>query len=629
MNTFAFSSLGEYYRFSKGIGLPRLARIQHIELTWLGSQYLTAKIPLGKTKPPYSIRTSALYWLQQSPRLRSLVVHINETAKMHMRRAYEATPLIEFMDSKTRGQPNQRMTRSMRTVQAMDCVYQLRGMDFIRFYDLEQSADTGERTHIRDWSFLEDVNNTGCMAKVRSRLDASKLEALPPLVPGPQSLAGWNPSARLFAALQTLYDETKAWDEVRDPLEVDSDSDTDTDSDSTSGSDSGTSGGSDSGSSGSSDSGSSGSSDSGRDSHDPSPGPSSSGSDSGDSFHRFLFGSGNDGGAPSPPNSFFDGLDDPYDSDAGSRSSRLFGSPHGPIDISSDDSDSDSDADSGRPGPFVNQGSVDLIKKEESDTKDSDDDNDNLDPNSSDTSDSESDNYGSRRTSTGATDSDSNSGDSETGNRSVLSSVIDISDDDSDPDDDNSVIEVPGSYRARTPQTIDVDALPDRPLSFANRAIAMRTVFGERPPRHRRSQTRSSGSGLFVSPNPPETVISTPEPGGGRRGSFLARRSHTRESSGLFVSPRQQTQSLNSTPQPGRVSGPTSQPNSEPIDLTRDSPDDDDEDFNDDDDDETAAARARTPLKRRSSGASDSASSSPAPKRQKTESPSPPAPEGV
>lgn len=548
-----------------------------------------------------------------------------------MRRAYEATRLVEFMDLKTRGQPNQRKTRSMRTVQAMDCVYQLRGMDFIRFYNLEQSADSGERTHIRDWSFLEDVNNTGCMEKVPIRLAASQLEVLPPLVPGPQSLAGWNPSARLFAALQTLYDETKAWDEVRDPGEVNSDSDTDSDSSSTLSSDSGTSG--------DSDSGTSGNSGSGRDSQGSSPGPSSSGSDSGNSWNRFMWGDGDDDddGAPSPPNSLFDGLDESHDSDAGSRSSRLFGSPHRPIDLSSDDSDSDSDADSGGSGLFVNQGPVDLVKKEESGTKDSDDDKDNLDPNSSDNSDSESENNGSRHTSTGATGPDSNRGDSETGHRTVLSNVIDISsDDDSDPDDEDSITEVPDSYRALPPQTIDVDALPDwpssftdGPLSFTNRAIAMRTVFGERPSRQRRSQTRSSGGGLFVSPNPPETVISTPEPGGGRRGSVLARRSHTRESSGLFVSPRQQTQSLNSTPQPGRVAQGCSQ--TEAIDLTRDSPDDeDDDDVNDDDNDETAAAaRARTPLKRRSSGASDSASSPPAPKRQKTESPSLPGPEGI
>ncbi|KAK0751204.1 hypothetical protein B0T18DRAFT_302761, partial [Schizothecium vesticola] len=209
MNTFAFSSLGEFYRFGKGIGLSRLARIQHIELTWLGSQYLTAKVPAGKTKRPYSVRTNALYWLQECTRLRTLVVHINESAKMHMRRAYEPASLVNFMKWKTNGQPNQRKTRSMRTVQAMDCVYQLRGMNFIHFYDLECSAnsDTGERVPIRDWSFTEDVNNTGGMQKVPTRLEASKLENLPRLAPQTAARPIWNPSRRLFEALSALYAE--------------------------------------------------------------------------------------------------------------------------------------------------------------------------------------------------------------------------------------------------------------------------------------------------------------------------------------------------------------------------------------------------------------------------------------
>lgn len=129
MNTFAFSSLGEFDRFCKGIGPARVARIQHIELTWIGSQYITAKIPVGKTKRPYSVRTKGLGWLQLCYRLRTLVIHINESQKICMRRAYESLKLIDFMDGKTKGQPNQRKTRALRTVQGMDCVHQLRGMD--------------------------------------------------------------------------------------------------------------------------------------------------------------------------------------------------------------------------------------------------------------------------------------------------------------------------------------------------------------------------------------------------------------------------------------------------------------------------------------------------------------------
>ncbi|KAK1834145.1 hypothetical protein QBC39DRAFT_252920, partial [Podospora conica] len=205
LNTFAFSSLGEFYRFGKGIGKPRLARIQHLELTWLGSQYITMPKPEGK-KRPYSVRTTALYWLQETLRLKTLVVHIHESTKSYMRRGYEAQAprLVHYMDWKTKGQPNQRKTRSMRTVQAMDCVYQLRGMDFIRFYDLEESRNTGERVKIRDWSFIEDINNTGCMQKVETRLEAAKLGNLPRLTP-PPGRPDWKPSRRLLNTLEKLY----------------------------------------------------------------------------------------------------------------------------------------------------------------------------------------------------------------------------------------------------------------------------------------------------------------------------------------------------------------------------------------------------------------------------------------
>lgn len=43
LNTFAFSSIGEFGRFCKGIGLERAARLQHVELMWHGSQYLSAE----------------------------------------------------------------------------------------------------------------------------------------------------------------------------------------------------------------------------------------------------------------------------------------------------------------------------------------------------------------------------------------------------------------------------------------------------------------------------------------------------------------------------------------------------------------------------------------------------------
>jgi hypothetical protein len=565
LNTFAFSSLGEFYRFGKGIGLPRLARIQHIELTWLGSQYLTAKTPAGKKKRPYSLRTSALYWLQECTRLRTLVVHINESAKLHMRRAYEPVALVQFMDWKTKGQPNQRKTRSMRTVQAMDCVYQLRGMDFVHFYDLEHSAnsDTGERVPIRDWSFIEDVNNTGGMQKVPTRLEASKLENLPPLAPQTAARPAWNPSRRLFEALNSLFAGANAWDESREAERgVNSDSD---DSSSNSGSDSG--------------SDTSGLSSS-----------SSSSSDSSDSWVRFFRGQEFD--------SLFDEELDVASDAESDLSQHPFGSSN-----SSSSPDSDSNPDSGGSSLFVNQGASEPIKEESDNEKDS-----NLDSGSSDGDDTDSDSetYSSRRVPTEVIDvsSDSDASDSDNGDpksenhssrRTMSQEVINI---DSDTSDSDPVSEVPGSYGIISP-AIDVDAPP---LSFADRRVAIRSVYGTTPSSDsRRSATRES-SGLFVSPNP-HSAISTPEPdlGPRRRASTLAHRSHTRESSGLFVSPRPQTHSVSSTPQPGRTS--------QPIDLTRETPDNDDD------------TRARTPSKRHHPSASTSAS--PAPKRPRTRSPSP------
>jgi hypothetical protein len=40
-NTFAFSSLGEFGHFTKGIGEARLQRIQSVSMLWVGSQKLT------------------------------------------------------------------------------------------------------------------------------------------------------------------------------------------------------------------------------------------------------------------------------------------------------------------------------------------------------------------------------------------------------------------------------------------------------------------------------------------------------------------------------------------------------------------------------------------------------------
>lgn len=218
LNTFAFSSLGEFDRFCNGIGAARMARLQHLELTWQGNQYLTVPPRLNKDGEAagisYSRRTYGLYALQDLYRLRTLVVHVNETGRAYVRRRYERDEVKVFMDRKTQGQPNQRMARSLRSLQGLDCIHQLRGLNWIRFYDLQRAVGgkgtpyTGERVDITDWSFVEDVTNVTTMEKTSSRVETSKLENLPSVFNNNQN--DWAPSDQDWEIIKSYYIEEQA-----------------------------------------------------------------------------------------------------------------------------------------------------------------------------------------------------------------------------------------------------------------------------------------------------------------------------------------------------------------------------------------------------------------------------------
>ncbi|KAL2266046.1 hypothetical protein VTJ83DRAFT_5398 [Remersonia thermophila] len=179
LNTFAFSSLGEFGRFCTGIGLARLARIQHIELLWTGSQRLTCP-PDERGKTPMSRRTFPLSWLCQMPCLRTLVVHVNETGSFHSRRNYESPAIKKLLHSKSLGQPKRRMARSLRCLQGLDYVWQLRGLDIIKFYDFNQVLKSrghpDTRQLIADWSFTEGVQHIVTMEKTANRKQRDDLE---------------------------------------------------------------------------------------------------------------------------------------------------------------------------------------------------------------------------------------------------------------------------------------------------------------------------------------------------------------------------------------------------------------------------------------------------------------------
>ncbi|KAH6617801.1 hypothetical protein B0J18DRAFT_354936, partial [Chaetomium sp. MPI-SDFR-AT-0129] len=200
LNTFAFSSLGELGRFCQGSGLHRVARIQHIELLLTGSQYLTAPASL----PPLSRRTYPLTWLAHTSRLKTLVVHLNETARFHIRRGYEHDKVKAFLAQHSAGQPNTR-TRSLRCLQGLDYIYQLRGMEWVRFYDFNQVLRSARsvRQRVRDWSFEEDVMRVATMEKTPLRAELAALENLPGLLPWQRET--WMPRPDDWALVKSVF----------------------------------------------------------------------------------------------------------------------------------------------------------------------------------------------------------------------------------------------------------------------------------------------------------------------------------------------------------------------------------------------------------------------------------------
>ncbi|WYZ35666.1 hypothetical protein EsH8_X_000313 [Colletotrichum jinshuiense] len=207
LNTFAFSSFGEFGRFCTGIGPARRERIQHIELLWVGNQYLSHKPILENNKFKWvSKRTWDVSWLCQMPRLRSLIVHVNESGYSYMRRKHEPSSYKDWMASVTGGQPNFRLTRSLRNLQGLDYIHQLRGMELIQFYDFELSLKYGGRHRVRDWSFCRDIENVTAMPKVGDRVEEAKLENLTPVL---KNLVA---SDEDLNAIKAFYQDSAAFD---------------------------------------------------------------------------------------------------------------------------------------------------------------------------------------------------------------------------------------------------------------------------------------------------------------------------------------------------------------------------------------------------------------------------------
>ncbi|EFQ35443.1 hypothetical protein CGRA01v4_13688 [Colletotrichum graminicola] len=207
LNTFAFSSLGEFGRFCTGIGAARRERIQHVELLWMGNQYLTQKpVKEGKELKWASKRAWDASWLCQMRRLKSLTIHIDESGSGYRRRKHEPAGHVDWMASMTAGQPNFRLTRSLRTLQGLDFIYQLRGMEFIQFYDYEMCRINGGRHPIRDWSFYMDIENVTAMPKTGDRAQEAEFENLTPV------LRDFVLADEYLEAIKVLYRQSEAFD---------------------------------------------------------------------------------------------------------------------------------------------------------------------------------------------------------------------------------------------------------------------------------------------------------------------------------------------------------------------------------------------------------------------------------
>ncbi|KAL1867303.1 hypothetical protein Daus18300_006422 [Diaporthe australafricana] len=221
VNTFSFSSLQELDRWCNGIGPARVARSQHWEITWTGGK--SVSFDLGKSKKGIDLKSLPLSWLSECVSLKTLCIHISETGKTHIRRRREPASIKEYMAGKTSGQPNVRMTRALRNCRGMDYIYQLRGMHFVRWYDLNKESASGDRSlaSIRDQSFVIDVERVVTQEKVPERLENSRLENLDVLF---RNRASWKPSRQDFEMVRHIYEEANGYDTRLNDLDKDANS---------------------------------------------------------------------------------------------------------------------------------------------------------------------------------------------------------------------------------------------------------------------------------------------------------------------------------------------------------------------------------------------------------------------
>ncbi|KAL3600446.1 hypothetical protein FPOAC2_04687 [Fusarium poae] len=146
-----------------------------------------------------SRRTHDLAYLTGACRLKTMAVHIPESSKKYMRRKHEPREMIAYMENLTRNQPSYRLFRELRATQGLGYVYCLRGMKEITFWDYEKwLKEKDPRMPVRDWTFVQDINNCVRREKPHRGGHFSEIRYLAPI------MGGCRPSAALAARLEAF-----------------------------------------------------------------------------------------------------------------------------------------------------------------------------------------------------------------------------------------------------------------------------------------------------------------------------------------------------------------------------------------------------------------------------------------
>ncbi|PTB61948.1 hypothetical protein BBK36DRAFT_1189792 [Trichoderma citrinoviride] len=231
-------------RFAKGIR-ANVQRLQHVEILWIGSQYMAHE--LNERNKYTSRRTYSLIWLPEAIRLKTLGIYLPESSKDYMRRRHETNGMVRHMQRKSQLHPNFRGFRQLRTLQGLDYISCLRGLDRAEFWDFDRWLDTAQRKRpVRDWHFVQDVNNAVRRPKEAGDRCRSQLKNLFPLIPS------FAPSEMDWAILLNGLESSDAQgpgpgtpEEVNMVGDSGSSSDSSSESDSDSGSDDGSDDGED------------------------------------------------------------------------------------------------------------------------------------------------------------------------------------------------------------------------------------------------------------------------------------------------------------------------------------------------------------------------------------------------